>query len=73
MLSHSENSKLKKKVGQKGIKCIFLGYLEHSKTYHFMVIKPNDSYFVHIVATLATKSDKIQENGKSNDKDHFEP
>lgn len=31
------------------MKCIFLGYVEHSKGYRFLVIEPNDSISVNTV------------------------
>ena len=33
----------RKKLGERGIECIFLGYAHNSKAYRFMVIEPNDS------------------------------
>nr|GEX84273.1 zinc finger, CCHC-type [Tanacetum cinerariifolium] len=33
----------RKTLGEKGIDCIFVGYVEHSKAYRFYVIEPNDS------------------------------
>jgi len=39
----------KRKLGERGIECIFVGYAEHSKTYRFTVIEPNDSITVHTV------------------------
>ncbi|GJS98088.1 retrovirus-related pol polyprotein from transposon TNT 1-94 [Tanacetum coccineum] len=36
----------KKILGEKGIDCIFFGYVEHSKAYRFYVIEPNDFYIV---------------------------
>jgi hypothetical protein len=38
-----------KKLGQKAIKCIFLGYAKHSKCYKFLVVKPNLSVEVNTV------------------------
>nr|GEW49304.1 zinc finger, CCHC-type [Tanacetum cinerariifolium] len=32
-----------KTLGERGIECIFVGYAEHSKSFRFYVIKPNDS------------------------------
>jgi len=39
----------RKKLGARGIECIFLGYALHSKAYRFMVIEPNDSVQVNTV------------------------
>jgi len=39
----------KRKLGERGIECIFIGYAEHSKAYKFMVIEPNDSITVNTV------------------------
>ncbi|GKA38791.1 hypothetical protein Tco_0731342 [Tanacetum coccineum] len=39
----------KKILGKKGIDCIFIGYVEHSKAYRFYVIEPNDFVFVNSV------------------------
>ena len=39
----------RKKLGERGIECIFLGYAHHSKAYRFMVIEPNDSISVNTV------------------------
>ncbi|GKB61710.1 serine/threonine-protein phosphatase PP2A-1 catalytic subunit-like protein isoform X2, partial [Tanacetum coccineum] len=36
------DSKLKT-LGKRGIECIFVGYVEHSKAFRFFVIEPNDS------------------------------
>ncbi|GKE04246.1 zinc finger, CCHC-type containing protein [Tanacetum coccineum] len=33
----------RKTLGEKGIDCIFVGYVEYSKAYRFYVIEPNDS------------------------------
>ncbi|GKC86452.1 zinc finger, CCHC-type containing protein, partial [Tanacetum coccineum] len=33
----------RKTLGEKGIDCVFVGYVEHSKAYRFYVIEPNDS------------------------------
>lgn len=33
----------RKKLGERGIKCVFLGYAENSKAYRFMIIESNDS------------------------------
>ena len=39
----------KRKLGERGIECIFIGYAEHSKAYRFLVIEPNDSIAVNTV------------------------
>ncbi|GJZ09984.1 zinc finger, CCHC-type containing protein [Tanacetum coccineum] len=39
----------RKTLGGKGIDCIFVGYVEHSKTYRFYVIEPNDSVFINTI------------------------
>nr|KAJ0213786.1 hypothetical protein LSAT_V11C400202190 [Lactuca sativa] len=39
----------RKTLGEKGIDCIFIGYVEHSKAYRFYVLKSNDSKSVNIV------------------------
>jgi len=35
----------RKKLGERGIECVFLGYTENNKAYIFLVIESNDSYF----------------------------
>ena len=39
----------RKKLGERGIDCIFLGYAMHSKAYKFLVIEPNDSIEVNTI------------------------
>jgi len=39
----------KRKLGERGIECIFIGYVEHSNAYRFMVIEPNASITVNTV------------------------
>ena len=39
----------RKKLGEKGIECIFLGYVLHSKAYRFLVIEPNSSIGVNTI------------------------
>ncbi|GKE56561.1 zinc finger, CCHC-type containing protein, partial [Tanacetum coccineum] len=41
-----------KTLGEKGIDCIFVGYVEHSKAYRFYVIKPNDSVSINSIIEL---------------------
>ncbi|GKB74016.1 hypothetical protein Tco_0935428 [Tanacetum coccineum] len=38
-----------KTLGERGIKCIFVGYAEHSKAFRFYVIKPNDSNAINSI------------------------
>jgi len=38
-----------RKLGERGIECNFISYVEHSKAYRFMVIKPNGSITVNTV------------------------
>ncbi|GJU83039.1 zinc finger, CCHC-type containing protein [Tanacetum coccineum] len=37
------------RVGEKGIKCIFVGYAEHSKAFRFYVIEPNESVSINSI------------------------
>ena len=39
----------RKKLGERGIECIFIGYAHNSKAYRFMVIEPNDSISINTV------------------------
>ncbi|GKE64808.1 zinc finger, CCHC-type containing protein, partial [Tanacetum coccineum] len=39
----------RKTLGEKGIYCIFVGYVEHSKAYRFYVIEPNDSVSINSI------------------------
>nr|GEU86754.1 zinc finger, CCHC-type [Tanacetum cinerariifolium] len=39
----------RKTLGEKGIDCIFVGYAEHSKSYRFYVIEPNDSISINLI------------------------
>nr|GEV81817.1 zinc finger, CCHC-type [Tanacetum cinerariifolium] len=39
----------RKTLGEKGIDCIFVGYVEHSKAYRFYVIEPNDSLSINSI------------------------
>ncbi|GJU52052.1 zinc finger, CCHC-type containing protein [Tanacetum coccineum] len=39
----------RKTLGEKGIDCIFVGYVEHSKAYMFCVIEPNDSVSINSI------------------------
>ncbi|GKD01344.1 zinc finger, CCHC-type containing protein, partial [Tanacetum coccineum] len=38
-----------KTLGEKGIKCIFVGYVEHSNAFRFYVIEPNDSVSINSI------------------------
>nr|GEV73399.1 zinc finger, CCHC-type [Tanacetum cinerariifolium] len=38
-----------KTLGERSIKCIFVGYAEHSKAFRFYVIKPNDSVAINSI------------------------
>ncbi|GKD44218.1 zinc finger, CCHC-type containing protein, partial [Tanacetum coccineum] len=49
-----------KTLGERGIKCIFLGYAEHSKAFRFYVIEPNDS--VAINSIIESKDAIFDEN-----------
>ncbi|GJW81729.1 zinc finger, CCHC-type containing protein [Tanacetum coccineum] len=50
----------RKTLGGKGINCIFVGYVEHSKAYMFYVIEPNDS--VSINSIIESKDAIFNEN-----------
>nr|GEZ33293.1 hypothetical protein [Tanacetum cinerariifolium] len=39
----------RKTLSEKGIDCIFVGYIEHSKAYRFYVIEPNDSVSINLI------------------------
>ncbi|GJS10391.1 zinc finger, CCHC-type containing protein [Tanacetum coccineum] len=39
----------RKTLGKKGIDCIFVGYVEHSKAYRVYVIEPNDSVSINLI------------------------
>ena len=39
----------KRKLGERGIECVFIGYAERSKAYRFLVIEPNASIGVNTV------------------------
>ncbi|GKU99886.1 hypothetical protein SLEP1_g12666 [Rubroshorea leprosula] len=53
----------RKKLGERGIECIFLGYAKNSKAYRFMVIEPNDSINVN---TIIESRDAIFEDSRVN-------
>nr|GEU68638.1 zinc finger, CCHC-type [Tanacetum cinerariifolium] len=50
----------KKTLGEKGIDCIFVGYVEHSKAYRFYVIKPDDSVSINTI--IETRDSIFDEN-----------
>ena len=39
----------RKKLGEQGIKCIFIGYVIHRKTYRFYVIEQNHYISIHSI------------------------
>ncbi|KAI3729198.1 hypothetical protein L6452_17851 [Arctium lappa] len=39
----------KRKLGDKGIECIFLGYAQNSKAYRFMVVESNDNISINTI------------------------
>nr|GEW25996.1 zinc finger, CCHC-type [Tanacetum cinerariifolium] len=41
-----------KTLGERGIECIFVGYVEHSKAFRFYVLKPNDSVAINSIIKL---------------------
>ncbi|GKF83211.1 zinc finger, CCHC-type containing protein, partial [Tanacetum coccineum] len=38
-----------KTLGERGIECIFVGYVEHSKAFRFYIIEPNDSVAINYI------------------------
>jgi hypothetical protein len=50
----------RKKLGEKGVECVFLGYAENSKAYRFMIIESNDSYPINMV--IESRDAIFQEN-----------
>ncbi|GJX12028.1 zinc finger, CCHC-type containing protein [Tanacetum coccineum] len=38
-----------KTLDERGIECIFVGYVEHSKAFRFYVIEPNDSVAINLI------------------------
>ncbi|GJS57918.1 zinc finger, CCHC-type containing protein [Tanacetum coccineum] len=38
-----------KTLGERGVKCIFVGYVEHSKAFRFYVTEPNDSVSINSI------------------------
>ncbi|GJU40790.1 zinc finger, CCHC-type containing protein [Tanacetum coccineum] len=49
-----------KTLGEKGIECIFVGYVKHSKAFRFFVIEPNES--VSINSIIESRDAIIDEN-----------
>jgi hypothetical protein len=49
-----------KKLGQKAIKCIFLGYAQHSKSYRFLVVELNN--FVEVNTVIESRDAEFYEN-----------
>ncbi|GJW25182.1 zinc finger, CCHC-type containing protein [Tanacetum coccineum] len=49
-----------KTLGERGIECIFVGYVEHSKAFRFYVIEPNES--VAINSIIESKDAIFDEN-----------
>nr|GEW51354.1 zinc finger, CCHC-type [Tanacetum cinerariifolium] len=41
-----------KTISERGIECIFVGYVEHSKAFRFYVIEPNDSVLINSIIKL---------------------
>ncbi|GKA97324.1 zinc finger, CCHC-type containing protein, partial [Tanacetum coccineum] len=39
-----------KTLGERGIKCIFVGYPEHSKAFRLYVIEPNESFSINLIS-----------------------
>ncbi|GJV82537.1 retrovirus-related pol polyprotein from transposon TNT 1-94 [Tanacetum coccineum] len=50
----------KRKLGDKGIKCIFLGYAQNSKAYRFIVVEPNDLILVNTI--IESRDARFDEN-----------
>ena len=51
------------KLDERGIECVFLCYAVNSKTYRFLVIESNDSYFVN---TIIESRDSIFQEDRFN-------
>ncbi|GJW23446.1 zinc finger, CCHC-type containing protein [Tanacetum coccineum] len=49
-----------KTLGERGIECIFVGYVEHSKAFSFIVIEPNNS--VSINSIIESRDSIFDEN-----------
>ena len=39
-------------LGERGVDCIFIGYVQHSKAYRFYVMDPNESVTMNTVIKL---------------------
>ncbi|GJZ67012.1 zinc finger, CCHC-type containing protein [Tanacetum coccineum] len=50
----------KRKLGAKGIECIFLGYAQNSKAYKFIVVEPND--LISINTIIESRDARFDEN-----------
>ncbi|GKA33491.1 zinc finger, CCHC-type containing protein [Tanacetum coccineum] len=50
----------KRKLGDKGIECIFLGYAQNSKAYRFIVVEPNDLISVNTI--IESRDARFDEN-----------
>nr|GEV83274.1 zinc finger, CCHC-type [Tanacetum cinerariifolium] len=50
-------------ISEKGIDCIFIGYVEHSKPYRFYVIEPND--FISVNSVIESRDAIFDKNGFS--------
>nr|GEW25994.1 zinc finger, CCHC-type [Tanacetum cinerariifolium] len=44
-----KDCKSAKNIGKRGIECIFVGYVEHSKAFRFYAYKPNDSVAINSI------------------------
>jgi hypothetical protein len=51
----------KRKLGDKGIECIFLGYAQNSKAYKFKLIEPNELISVNTI--IESRDAKFDEQG----------
>nr|GEV60140.1 zinc finger, CCHC-type [Tanacetum cinerariifolium] len=49
-----------KTLGERGIKCIFVGYAKHSKAFRFFVIEPNESALINSI--IESKDDIFDDN-----------
>jgi hypothetical protein len=70
-----------RKLGQKAIECIFLGYAQHSKGYRFLVVEPNLSvevntviesrdaeFYKHRFTSISSINDKMVEPIRNNNR-----
>ncbi|GJU60145.1 zinc finger, CCHC-type containing protein [Tanacetum coccineum] len=75
----------RKTLGEKGIDCIFVEYVEHSKAYRFYVIEPNDSVSINLIiesrdaifdenrfSSIPRPKDVIPNSVESQRDDHFD-